>query len=59
MPELQPTVRSDAGAQIRDGVKSVAKAGVCPETEWPYDDTHPTTEDGPWPPPTTSCRTSG
>jgi C1A family cysteine protease len=27
----------DSGAQIRDGVKSVATLGVCPETEWPYD----------------------
>jgi len=26
----------DSGAQIRDGIKSVAKLGVCPETEWPY-----------------------
>jgi len=30
------TVGSDSGAQIRDGIKSVAKQGVCPETEWPY-----------------------
>lgn len=27
----------DSGAQIRDGIKSVATVGVCPETEWPYD----------------------
>jgi len=27
----------DSGAQIRDGVASVAKQGVCPESEWPYD----------------------
>lgn len=46
---MEGTVRSDAGAQIRDGVKSVAKVGVCTEPEWPYDDTHPTTPDGPWP----------
>ncbi|MDQ0259443.1 C1 family peptidase [Sinomonas atrocyanea] len=31
------TVASDAGAQIRDGIKSVAAQGACPETEWPYD----------------------
>jgi C1A family cysteine protease len=31
------TVSSDSGAQIRDGIKSVAKQGVCPESEWPYD----------------------
>jgi C1A family cysteine protease len=30
------TVGSDSGAQIRDGIKSVAKQGVCAETEWPY-----------------------
>jgi len=30
------TTRSDSGAQIRDGLKSVAKRGVCPETLWPY-----------------------
>jgi len=34
---MEATVNSDAGAQIRDGVKSVATLGVCPETEWPYD----------------------
>ncbi len=31
------TVDTDSGAMIRDGVKSVAKAGVCPEDMWPYD----------------------
>ena len=34
---MENTVNSDAGAQIRDGIKSVAKQGVCPESEWPYD----------------------
>src|SRR4051812_32681813 len=34
---LEGTVDSDAGAQIRDGIKVVAKEGVCPESEWPYD----------------------
>ena len=34
---IENTVNSDAGAQIRDGVKSVSSLGVCPETEWPYD----------------------
>ena len=33
---MEGTVDQDAGAQIRDGMKSVAKKGVCPETEWPY-----------------------
>ncbi len=27
----------DNGAEIRDGIKSVAKQGGCPEAEWPYD----------------------
>ena len=35
--ELEGTVDSDAGAQIRDGIKSVGTQGVCSETEWPYD----------------------
>jgi C1A family cysteine protease len=35
--DMEGTVNSDGGAQIRDGVKSVATLGVCPETEWPYD----------------------
>lgn len=34
---MEHTVASDSGAQIRDGIKSVAKQGVCPEAEWPYD----------------------
>src|SRR5262249_46260539 len=31
------TVLEDSGAQIRDGIHSVARQGVCRETEWPYD----------------------
>jgi C1A family cysteine protease len=31
------TVSTDSGAQIRDGIKSVAKQGAPPETDWPYD----------------------
>lgn len=34
---MEGTVNSDAGAQIRDVVKSANKQGDCPETEWPYD----------------------
>lgn len=33
---IEHTVKSDSGAMIRDGIKSVAKDGVCPEDEWPY-----------------------
>ena len=34
--DMEGTANSDAGAMIRDGVKSVSKQGYCPETEWPY-----------------------
>jgi C1A family cysteine protease len=34
---IEGTVNSDSGAQIRDGIKVVAKKGDCPESEWPYD----------------------
>jgi len=34
---IENTVNSDAGAQIRDGIKTVNQKGVCPETLWPYD----------------------
>jgi C1A family cysteine protease len=33
---IEGTVGTDAGAQIRDGIKSVTKQGVCSETTWPY-----------------------
>ncbi len=33
---MEKTVNKDAGAQIRDGIKSVAKLGVPPEQVWPY-----------------------
>jgi C1A family cysteine protease len=33
---MEGTVDSDAGAQIRDGIKVVSKYGVCQEPEWPY-----------------------
>jgi C1A family cysteine protease len=35
--EIEGTVASDSGAQIRDGVKSVNQQGAPPETDWPYD----------------------
>jgi C1A family cysteine protease len=34
---IEHTVNSDSGAMIRDGIKSIAKLGSCPETDWPYD----------------------
>ena len=33
---IEGTVKADSGAFIRDGIKSLAKQGVCPEAEWPY-----------------------
>lgn len=33
---LEHTVGSDSGAQIRDGIKTLAKQGVCGEKKWPY-----------------------
>lgn len=34
---LEHTVQSDSGAQLRDGIKTVAKQGYCSEQDWPYD----------------------
>lgn len=36
---MENTVNEDSGAMIRDGIKSVAKQGVCSEKNWPYDPT--------------------
>ena len=33
---LEGTVRSDSGASLRDGIKTLVSQGCCPETEWPY-----------------------
>lgn len=33
---IEGTVRQDAGAEIRDGIKSAGKLGVGRETFWPY-----------------------
>jgi C1A family cysteine protease len=35
---VEHSVSSDSGAQIRDGMKVVAKLGAPPEPEWPYDE---------------------
>ena len=34
---MEGTIDTDSGAMIRDGMKSVAKVGVCTEATWPYD----------------------
>ena len=38
---LAGTVAVDGGAQIRNGIKSVAKYGVAPDSLWPYSDSNP------------------
>jgi C1A family cysteine protease len=34
---IEGTIDTDSGAMIRDGIKSIAKLGVCDEGIWPYD----------------------
>lgn len=33
---IEHTVKSDSGAMIRDGIKTLVKQGVCSEKKWPY-----------------------
>ncbi len=33
---IEKTVSTDHGAQLRTGIKTVHKQGVCPENMWPY-----------------------
>lgn len=35
--EMEGSIDSDAGAELRDGMKSVANQGVCHESQWGYD----------------------
>jgi C1A family cysteine protease len=35
--EVENTIDSDSGAQIRDGIKCVNAIGAPPETDWPYE----------------------
>jgi C1A family cysteine protease len=34
---IEHSVKTDSGAMIRDGIKTLAKQGVCTEKRWPYD----------------------
>jgi C1A family cysteine protease len=34
---IEGTVSQDSGAQVRDGIKTVATIGAPPEKDWPYD----------------------
>jgi C1A family cysteine protease len=33
---IEGTVKSDSGAMLRDGIKTLKKQGVCSEKKWPY-----------------------
>ncbi len=33
---IEHTVKTDSGAMLRDGIKTLAKQGVCREALWPY-----------------------
>jgi C1A family cysteine protease len=33
---VEHSVSSDSGAMLRDGIKTLAAQGVCPEAKWPY-----------------------
>src|ERR1041385_1520360 len=33
---MEHAASQDSGAMIRDGIKSIAKQGVCAEPDWPY-----------------------
>ena len=33
---IEHTVKVDSGAMLRDGIKTLAKQGVCSEKKWPY-----------------------
>jgi C1A family cysteine protease len=35
--KMEGSISQDAGAEIRDGIKSVGKVGIVNEKEWPYD----------------------
>lgn len=35
--DIENTVNEDSGAEIKDGIQSINKLGVCDEILWPYD----------------------
>jgi C1A family cysteine protease len=47
---MEGHVGSDSGAQIRDGMASIANLGVCPESAWAYDATPADPNTGQFPP---------
>jgi C1A family cysteine protease len=34
---IEHSTDNDSGAMLRDGIKTLHKDGVCPESDWPYD----------------------
>lgn len=38
MRAIEGTIFEDSGAYIRDGIKTLAKDGVCPESQWKYNE---------------------
>jgi C1A family cysteine protease len=50
---LENTVKSDAGASLRDGIKTLAANGCCAESMWPYNIAKLETK------PNSTCYTSG
>ena len=34
---IEHTVNEDSGAELRDGIKTIAQQGVCDNLDWPYD----------------------
>lgn len=47
--QVEGHIGNDSGAQLRDGIKTLQKYGVCPESDWSYDDTPAPSEGGPFP----------
>jgi len=50
---VEGKINFDSGAMLRDGIKVLAKYGVCPESNWPYDITQFTRK------PSVSCYKEG
>ena len=46
---IENDIPMDGGAFLRDGMKSLAQQGVCPETDWDYQPTPPPVDGGPFP----------
>jgi len=34
---IEGSIKTDSGAMLRDGIKTLSKEGVCSETKWPYE----------------------